>query len=219
MGPQKEYRKYSPNAGDRIRIAIHYNECWRPIFWFKVASDGSIYLGRRYINITELRKGSQPTQDGIATIRYADGQTVNDPSLVKAAKLSFHASGTIHAAGERLSRQPLRELDEQQLLCHVAFQHPQCFATVPTSEIKKRDVCLRYPIDESYPIQAQFFVAPHEKARWIDVESAIKQMNLLFEFSGLTDVPGLSAQLVLHHGPAGSWPPYSYVVYQAQAKP
>jgi hypothetical protein len=179
MGVQQEFHVYSPEIGDRIRVAIHYGRHWRPIFWFEVERDGSIYLGPRYISITSLRKGSQSSQDRSTIIKYADGQTVDDPDLLRAAKMSFHASGMIRAAGDRLFRQSLRELNEQQLLCHVLFQHPQYFATVFTQQIRKRDVCLRYQIDESRPLQAQFYVAPREKVRFVDVAAANRQMNLV----------------------------------------
>lgn len=213
MGVLQELRVYSPGIGDRIRVVIHYGGHWRPIFWFVVERDGSIYLGPRYINVAALRKGSQSSQDGSATIKYADGQTIDDPNLLRVAKISFHASGMIHAAGDRLLRQSLRGLDEQQLLCHVVFQHLQNFATVPTQQIKKRDVCLRYQIDERRPLQAQFYVAPREKTRLIDVEAANRQMNLVFEYSGFASVPELSVQLTLSHGPVGPWPPATYLVF------
>jgi len=34
-----------PNVGDRVRVAIQYNEVWRPLAWLRVGKDGSIYLG------------------------------------------------------------------------------------------------------------------------------------------------------------------------------
>lgn len=201
---------YSPSPGDRIRIAVHYGDSWCPIFWLEVERDGSVYLGPRYINITTLRKGSKPLHEGSVAVKYEEGQEVIDPRLLKSPKVSFHASGVVHAAGDHLFRDSLRTVKEQQELCRILFQHPSQYA--PITEIRKRDICLNYRFDEQRPLQGLIFVAPSDKVRIVQVPSATNQVTLLLPFSGLR-IPDLVLQFILGHGPMGPWPPYSYILF------
>ncbi|SRR5712692_6900071 len=202
---------YSPSAGDRIRIAMRYENCWRPIFWLMMGKDGSIYLGPRFTDISVLRKGSKEVRDSSVSVSYEEGQDVNDPELRKNSKVSFHASGHINVVGDRLLRDSLRTIAEQQELCRVLFQHPSQFTAI--SKIGDRDICLSYPFDETQPLQGIVFVAPASNAKLLRIPSANNQINLMFPFSGLTGVPELLMQFVLGHGPAGAWPPYTYLIF------
>lgn len=205
---------YSPSAGDCIRIAVLYEDAWRPIFWLQVAKDGSVYLGPRFREISILKKGSKPVEEGRASVRYEEGQPVTDPAVLKASKVSFHASGIIHAAGDRLLRDSLRTIEQQQELCRVLFQHPRKYA--PISKIEDRDICLNYRFDEQKPLQGLLFVAPANNVTIVRVPSATNQINLVLPFCGLAGCPDIVLQFVLGHGPEGGWPPYTYLLFGVQ---
>jgi len=202
---------YNPSIGDRLRVLIRYGGLWRPIFWFQFKQDGSLYLGPRFINIDRLRTGRQTAQGGSFTIKYADGQEVSDPRLLRTTKISFHASGIIHVAGDRLFRDSLRNIQDQQELCHVAFQHPNCFA--PDSKIQRRDILLDYAFDEQRPLCGLMVITPTDKAKRIEFPGVSYQRVLAFPFSGLSGVPDLILQLILYHEPISPWPPETYVVF------
>jgi hypothetical protein len=207
---------YTPDPGDRIRILVEYGQAWRPIFWFQLARDGSVYLGPRYTEITELRQGNAvPLEDSQFRVSYADGAAITDPEVRKKAKLSLHASGVINTPAGRFARSSLRSLSDQQLLCLALFQHPSAFAIIDMAAVKNRDVCLRYPIDEARPLWCHLYVSPKEKTRVVTPTSTVFQLNPLFEYSGLEGVPDLVLQLVLGHGPEGPWPPHSYMMFSA----
>jgi hypothetical protein len=209
-----EYPVYFPDADDRIRILIEYEGSWRPVFWFKVARDGSIYLGPRYVDITLLRHGvAQPLEGGQFRVSYDDGAKVTDPELMKTAKLSLHASGIINTPIGRFTGVSLRSITNQQLLCLATFQHPSAFDGIGAETVKKRDVCLRYPVEESCPLWCQLFAGPKEKVQLVSRPSAVFQIILLFNYEGLSGVPDLLLQLVIGHGAAGPWPPHSYLVF------
>ena len=119
-----------PSVNDRIRIAVRYENAWRPIFWLMVKKDGSIYLGPRYTDVSVLRKGTKDVSGSSLSVRYEEGQDVTDPELRKSPKISFHASGRINVGGDRLLRDSLRAIVEQQELCRALFQHPSHYAPV-----------------------------------------------------------------------------------------
>src|SRR5688572_10090316 len=99
---------YEPSPGDRVRIAIEHEKTCRGIFWLTVQKDGSIYLGPRLTSISEMKKGASKLEAGNQIIRYDEGQHIADPQILKQkGKISFHASGAINAAGERLYRDSL----------------------------------------------------------------------------------------------------------------
>ncbi len=205
---------YNPDAGDRLRIVIHYAGVWRAIFWFQLARDGSVYLGPRYVEITLLRYGAAEKMEGRQFhVSYSDGTEIADPEVCKRAKLSFHASGIINTPAGRLTRGSLRTISEQQLLCSAVFQHLSTFEPIQEGAVKKRDVCFRYPVDEGRPLWAHLYVASKEKAQRVRTPSAVFQINSLFEYSGLDGVPDLLLQLVLGHGAAGPWPPQTYLLF------
>lgn len=204
---------YTPEPGDRIRVLLKYGGEWRPVFWFAVGGDGSVYLGPRFANISVLRKGSKEIKQGQLTINYEEGQDVSKPDLLKNPKVSFHGSGTIIAADERFFRDPLRSLKQQQLLCGTVFMNLGRYAPVHPSRIGKRDICLRYPVDKERPLYGFMYVAPVTEARLVRQPSATYQVNLLLSYSGLQRMPDTVVQLVLAHGPTGPWPPYAYVFF------
>ena len=81
---------YNPKHGDRIRILLEYEEVWRPFLWLKFAKDGSIYLGPRKVEITELRHGvARPIENRQLLVASTDGELVTNPDELKKAKISF----------------------------------------------------------------------------------------------------------------------------------
>ncbi len=202
---------YEPSVNDRIRVAVRYENAWRPIFWLMVRKDGSIYLGPRYTNVSVLRKGTKEISGSRVSVKYEEGQDITDPELRKSPKVSFHASGRINVVGDRLLRDSLRTIVEQQELCRALFQHPSHYAGI--SKIEDRDICLDYPLDETQPLQGILFVAPSNNAKLVRIPSANQQINLMLPFSGFTDVPDLLLQFLLGHGPVGPWPPYAYLMF------
>ena len=80
---------YEPSVNDRIRIAVRYENAWRPIFWLMVRKDGSIYLGPRYTNVSVLRKGTKEISGSKVSVKYEEGQDVTDPELRKSPKSPF----------------------------------------------------------------------------------------------------------------------------------
>jgi hypothetical protein len=206
---------FTPEAGDRIRVLIEYGGSWRPIFWFQVSRDGSVYLGPRYVDITQLLYGAASRVEDGFRVSYGNGAAITDPEVRKRAKLLLHASGVINTPAGRATRPSLRSLSEQQLLCSALFQHPGAFDVVDIAAIKRRDVCLRYPIEEARPLWCHLYVAPGMNNQVVKPASAVFQLNALFKYAALDGVPDLVLQLVFGHGAAGPWPPHSYLVFAA----
>ena len=221
MAPdQIECPIYDTKVGDRFRVAVFYGAAWRLVFWFEVARDGSIYLGPRYQSVERLSHGTaRPVEDGKYRVSYTDGSPIPDPELRKRAKLSLHASGIINSPAGRARGTSLRGLTEQKLFCMAVFEHPSAFAAIPESSVRKRDVCWRYPIDESKPLWAQLYVAPIKKLQVVTVPSATHQINGLFRYEAPDSKNGIVVQLVFGHGAEGPWPPATHLVFSADQGP
>lgn len=208
---------YEAEPDDRIRIAIKYKNTWRLIFWFQIKKDGSIYAGPRYERITRVTKGVKEVRGpkGEVDFKYNDGKIITDPEILKGAKMSFHASGAINAAGERIQGESLRQLTNPKLLCLVLFSHPSKYSVLPTPQkVKKHDVLLNYPIDEGRPLVAHLIVSLLSNIPIIRKQDATYQVLLTFEFQRMgNDMPAIAVQLVIYHGAMGPWPPYTYLIF------
>jgi hypothetical protein len=181
----------------------------------KLAKDGSLYLGPRYVNISGLGHGvAHRLDDKHFHVSYSDIAEITDTKIIDKAKLSFHSSGTVNAPMGRTIRNPLRTLKGQELLCVVVFQHPKHFTAVSVDKVLKRDVCLRYPIDENRPLWACLYIAPRHKVIPVTHISAIHQITLLFAYPPVYALD-IALQLAVCHGPEGTWPPYTYLIFEA----
>jgi hypothetical protein len=207
---------FIPIPGDRIRIIVRYKNTWRPIFWFKLSKDGSVYLGPRLTEILELRSGkANPIEDNQFRVQYSEGGRIDNPELLMQAKLSFHGSGIVNMPGGRTSGEKIRSLNEQALLCVTTFRHLSHFDVVDEAEIKSRDVCLNCPIDEARPLWGQLWIASSTKESPVlhDSDAVKWQINIVFRYQGIEEIEGLTLQLVLAYGLEGPWPPYNYVLF------
>jgi hypothetical protein len=221
---------YEADPDDRIRIAIKYKNTWRLIFWIQVKRDGSIYVGPRYQEIKHLAVGVKEVKGPKAeiNIKYNDGKIIADPDILKGAKISFHASGVIHAARERIHGESLRQLTNQKQLCLVLFSHPSKYSVIPMPQkVKKRDAFIDYPIDERRPLLAYLFVSPlsnvlsrSNEIRFTEETDAVCQASLIFGFPNMgKDMSPVAVELLLYHSAMGQWPPYTILTFAGKGKP
>lgn len=205
---------FDPSPGDRIRILVEYKGVWKALFWIKVAKDGSIYLGPRITAPKTIKKGkSIPDSNGFISISYSEGDEVdfiNQPNIPKA---SFHASGIINSLCGRSARSSLRNTQRQEQLCAVFFQHPDRFDEISLEKLKKRDICLRYPIEDDYPLFMNIFVASKSKLELVDMGTEKHQVNIVLTYEDLDGIDDIAVQLCLFAPAKGAWPPYTYTIY------
>jgi hypothetical protein len=163
-----------------------------------------------------MKKLSKKMEPGKTEMKiyYNEGEQIKDPRLLKTSKISFHASGRIHYAGDQLLSKPLRILKEQHELCMVLFCHP---AKYGIDKVKPHDIVLDYTGDESKPIIAQIFVAPDEKAKLVSHPTAGNQIHLVFEAKCLHNIPDLIIQILLIEPVPGPWPPTTYILFGHKA--
>lgn len=207
---------FLPSLGDRIRIVVRYRNSWRPIFWFKLSKDGSVYLGPRLTEISEIKSGkASPIGDNQFRVQYSEGERIDNPELLTQAKLSFHGSGIVNTPGGRTSGEKIRSLNDQVLLCVTTFRHLSHFDVIDETEIKGRDVCLNCPIDESRPLWGQLWIAPSTNEHPVlhNSEAVKWQINAFFRYQGVQEIKKLTIQFVLAYGVEGPWPPHSSVLF------
>lgn len=208
---------YEPSPRDHIRILIEYKGEWKPLFWFSVGKDGSIYLSPRNKKI--VKRGTSIAKEGMVSVDYSEGEVIQNIDSKKNFKTSFHSSGIINSVDNRVYREPLREIKEQQELCTILFQHPDKYESIEMNKLKKRDICLRFPIEEQNPFMARISVAPSDKTQNIIYEYAIYQVDLVLPFSNLTNCQDITIQISIHSVVGdGSWPPYTYLLYPTRDK-
>ena len=204
---------YEIATGDNVRLFIQHGSNTHPILWFQVDPDASLYLGPRYKKLSVVKKGIAMRAPGKASVSYADGTPVTDPEVIKRAKLSFHGSGVITAAGDHFRSDALRQLTRQEQLCVVIYQHPTRY--VPVKPARKRDVIVPIKVDDERPLHGMVGVAPPGQSQLIRHQSAVSQINLIFEVVH-QGTRLLDLQIVLAQGPKGLWPPYTYILFKAK---
>jgi len=207
--------RYSVKAGDKIRMAFHYDQRWRPFFWFSVGSDGSVYLGPRYEEVIFLRKGAKESDGSKVRIHYEEGQPVANPD--QQAKLSFHASGRIHSFGDLGFSKSFRDISVQVPVCLMLVAHPATYK--PIKEPRQRDVCIAWPLKENRPVYLAMFAAPIDRGHLVQQKSATRQTNLLFPFADLVGCQNLLFQVVIAHGAEGEWQSLSHLVWASGRAP
>lgn len=224
---QNVARYYEANPNDRIRIGIKYKNTWRLIFWFQVKKDYSIYFSPHYENITHLAKGVKEVKGpkGEVDFKFNDGKIITtDPEKLKGAKMSFHGSGAINTAGERMQGESLRELTSPKQLCFVSFSHPSKYSVIPMPQnFRKYDALINYPVDEQRPLLAHIILSPlsnvllsSNKIQFVEETDAIYQAPLVFGFPKMGKDKGMSAiavELLLYHSAMGQWPPHTGIVF------
>jgi hypothetical protein len=207
-----EARRYTAAIGDQVRVGIEYRGGWRPMFWFQLAKDGSLYLGPRFKSVTSVRKGFESTPGPVVTIDFGAGEPMPAPLLTDGTKVSFHSSGLITSAGERLWRPPLRHMRKQHRLISILFQHPTAFRV---EKPKLDDVVLSYPVDEGFPLMCSVYIAPLEQEQPVVFEDARYQASLIFSLSGFDDGAARIVQVLFYDGRLQDWPDGTLLVFDA----
>jgi hypothetical protein len=90
------------------------------------------------------------------------------------------------------------------------FCHP---AKYGIDKVKPHDIVLDYTGDESKPMIAQIFVAPHKKAKIVSHPTAENQIHLVFEANRLHNIPDLIIQILLIEPVPVPWPPNTYILF------
>jgi hypothetical protein len=88
MSPMAAY--WEPNINDRIRLVLTYEKRVRPILWFQVKRDGSIYFGIRRNNPPVMKKGSKVVRALLldSTILKERLWTVSGPGITRESIIS-----------------------------------------------------------------------------------------------------------------------------------
>ena len=122
-----------PNVGDRVRVAIQYNEVWRPLAWLRVGKDGSIYLGLLTGRPSVAHYVGKPGSKTVH-IKYEEAREL--PDVPSSSRVSFKASGEIHLAEKVLRGTPLDSLQKPRQLCLMMFVHPSRYIEPSTKNPK-----------------------------------------------------------------------------------
>ena len=199
----------TPLVGERIRVAMYYGGDWRPLIWFRVGKDGSIYLGLLLGQPTFGAKGSA-TGERIIDVKYNDGRPMIAEDMRKGSRVSFKASGEIHFGSDILTGESLEQLSKPRQLCLALFAHPSRYRPPAKRSVNDFDVeVVDYPVDEARPIYASVEVAPWNGSSMC-APQGLPRMNVwqsfAFGFSGLTRTPNYALGVTIGHGAEGPWP-------------
>jgi hypothetical protein len=204
--PRARVGEFTARPGYRIRIAVRYEESCRPLFWLSAGTKGDLYFGPYAQPGMTHERGTKsiPAGETSVTINYDDAELV--PPAEVTPKISLHASGITAFSGIREHLPPLRGLDRDVTVCHVLFPHPR--GLTPLEGLRKRDICLGFPIDEQRPLEGLLSVAPLNGWMLRGINPVTEyQQHLIFKYRDLRETPDLAVQFVLGNGVPGEWPP------------
>jgi hypothetical protein len=209
-----------PAIGDRVRIALLHEGVWRPLIWFRVGNDGSIYIGL----LTEqpfMAKVLSKEASRVVAIKYDETQDLKE--LPSSSRISFKASGEIHFGDQKLDGIPLAQLSRTRQLCLFHLAHPSTYTPPKKHLAHDYDVGIaEYPVDEKRPLYGGVIVAP-STAGQISLPSKLSSMiaaaSVCASFSGLTRTPDLIVQVLIGHGVEGPWPELPGVVILSKTPP
>ncbi len=187
----------------------------RPIFWFSVLDDQSVYLGPRVVDAKSVEYGKHGTrtEQGVR-FNYRDGDAIDLSEMDNPSKISFHQSGIVDAPSTRSFLGPNR-IGEGQLLAHLLFQHPSQFQTI--TSVRKRDVVLKINIDDDTPLIGRIVKFEDRSYEPVRIESSDLQLDLVFGYPETTEKPRFTLLLTLYAGQRSPWPPKSYIVWPVKS--
>jgi hypothetical protein len=190
--------------GVTYRILISYQEELHLALRLRLSSDISLYFFDK--QPTKVVRGQSTVASGStqATVDITKGDTIDDPSVLKGAHLSFHGSGVVKSASiGRATGHVLRDLQEGCQVCSFIFPHPSKLPAV--SNLRKSDITISYPVDEGCPVAMNVIAAPRSKVPQISVPGAVFQWSYAFIYESLLGEDDLVIVLHFYHSP-GEWP-------------
>lgn len=208
---------WEPKINDRIRLILQYDKRVRPIFWFQVKMDGSIYFGIRRQNPQVMKRGSKDIEGSTVRFNYSEGEIIDSFRTRNNPKVSYHASGEVHLAGAVFPGKSINSLTETELIAFLIFEHLTKVFTLTKRE--RNDIPIPFRFDEDKPLVGQLYVSPYntdsQRINPISFPKADWQTNLFFEYRNLDGCQDFNLELALYTIGRGPWPPYSYILMPA----
>ncbi|NCB75030.1 MAG: hypothetical protein EOM51_09860 [Clostridia bacterium] len=219
--PQTVTEVYDGVLGKKHRIIAMYQDTYRPIFWFQVCQDGSIYCAPD-LTVNEERTiytGITKTDAmGVLTFDFDQIETAAtkvDPMTLESFKTSFHGSGVINTLGGRVYRHSIRQTSCQEELCIVFFAHPTKFKEIHVA--RKTDIPLRFLLDDDYPLALQISISAPSCTTFGNYPNERNDsINMLFEYKGIAEIDKLSLQLSFGMPSKGNWPKLSLIAFRTE---
>jgi hypothetical protein len=207
--------------GRRYRIHCIYNGNLIKALWLSVGRDQSLYLGPYWPKPNFAKFGTVQLKDGEAFFDYSHGEEVTPPADGKAAKISVHSSGAIHALGMRAFRDRFRELSKREELCSFLFSHPRS-AEAMTGTAGRDDMLVPFVVDGCFPFYAVVSIAPltgdMPTPTAFGGGTVAKRCFVVFAGSSLTSVPEakpFAIEVAFCQRGSAPWPPATYFISKA----
>jgi hypothetical protein len=106
--------------GKKYRIVVGDKTSYRPAFWIKIDKDGSIYTSSSFKSPSFSVLMEEAGENSDEFIKLGSVISTDDKERMKASKISFHPSGSIHTNLTKNSRRyPFWEHESAQYLCYV----------------------------------------------------------------------------------------------------
>lgn len=106
--------------GKKYRIVVDDKISYRPAFWIKIDKDGSIYTSSSFKSPSFSVLMKEDGENSDEFIKPGSVISTDDKDRMKASKISFHPSGSIHTNLTNNSRRyPFWEHESAQYLCYV----------------------------------------------------------------------------------------------------
>jgi hypothetical protein len=209
---------WEPKINDRIRLVLTYEKRVRPILWFQVKRDGSIYFGIRRNNPPVMKKGSKVVEGSTIRFNYSEGEIVDSIRARNNPRVSYHTSGEVHLAETVFPGMSMNSITKTELIVFLIFEHLTKAFSLTKQE--KHDIAIPFKFEEDKPLMGPLYVSPSnigsQRLRPIYFPKAVSQTNLFFGYSNLDGCQDFTLQVALYNVAGGPWPPYSYIIMREE---
>jgi hypothetical protein len=191
---------FKPKVNDKIRLVLKVVNQLKPIFWFTLGRDGSVYFGLSLKRSDQTYLSWQLVKNIEGTIKF----NVNDGKRCfgDIKKISHHGnSGFVHMPYGRGFSKDIRNIQEQIEICKLVLPPQRKIETI--LQARKKDIVLEYPATDCCPVFLHFHISPLGKQKPLIIPQAKDGLCFAIKFSNLIEISDRIFQITLWHGPEG----------------
>jgi hypothetical protein len=208
---------YEIRHNKKHRVLVRHKGTFVPVMWLTVSSDASIVLGPYIPKANFARIGIAQANNGKVFFEYEGGEQIDITDIHPVSKVTLHSSGCTHALGRRAFRKSFREIDQQEELCFLVFQHPDNYEKVDDADIRSTDIVANFEVSDQHPFYCQVLVSPINGVQVIEYREQRQEWRVLLLCHNLPKTEQEFAfQLYFGDRQVAPWPPYTFLALNAK---
>jgi hypothetical protein len=208
---------YKIRHNKKHRVLVRHSGSYIPVMWLTVSPDASIILGPYIPKANFARIGITHANNGEVFFEYEGGEQVDITNIQPVTKVTLHSSGCTHALGRRAFRKRFREIEQQEELCFLVFQHPDNYGKVEEADLRSTDIIANFEVSEQHPFYCQALVSHINGVQVIEYREQRQEWRILLLCDDLPKTEqGFAFQLYFGDRQVAPWPPYTFLALKAE---